>query len=953
MTGRGLLQREHQLAQIALWLDEAAAGSGRIVRVLAGAGLGKTSLLHEAADLGRERSLAVLRARGGELEREIGFGMARQLFEAPLEALDDEDRASVAQGAAELALPAVLPRPGQPPGFALSVTHGLYWLAANLAERAPLLLLVDDAHWADEQSLRWLSYLAPRVTALPVLVLVAARPAEPGAARPLLDALGREPDVADLRLELLATAGVGELIAQRTGRAAEPTFVQAVEQASGGNPFFVGELLRAADAAGLTPDGDHAADVARLVPAQAAVSIVARLERAGEQARRVAEAVAVLGVDAEPRHVAKLTDLTVEDTLEAVAVLVGADILRDGRPLDFIHPVVRTAVYDELRPGVRSGLHRRAAETLEQGGAPADRVALQAFVTEPSGDDGTVDRLRAGAAAALAAGAPDAAGRLLRRALGEPPQASRRARVALELGQALLGVDYVAAGEGFEAASHSDVPAERIAALRWRAHTLGFRAHQREATQLLDEAAALAHDPDQRLLLEATRDFYALSWPGDEDWQERRRAVQARAATLEGRTPGERRALSVASLDLAASGDEAATRSIALADKVRAMSDTAAVESGRHTWLDDDAGLETSAGVGESSIIAEDPATIARHDNVADSVMAQMAITVAVGGRRAQKADILLRRGDLFGAEVDARVGWQLVERARETGPMMHWWALSALLAVLIGRGAAAEAHELAEATGIRDAELEAISFPATPVAPVVIGMLDLALGRTDAGIERLLRDGGHLEERGWANPSMNPWRAQAAVALVQAGRADDARELVAPAVQRARRFGAPWALSMALRAAGVVEQGVTGIGLLREAAAVADAGGNRVEQAHALLELGAALRRRNARVEAREHLRPALDLATRCGAGPIAERAREELAATGARPRRELLTGVASLTASERRVAELAAGGHSNPEIAQTLFVTRKTVETHLRSVFMKLDVSARGELANALKDQ
>jgi DNA-binding NarL/FixJ family response regulator len=153
----------------------------------------------------------------------------------------------------------------------------------------------------------------------------------------------------------------------------------------------------------------------------------------------------------------------------------------------------------------------------------------------------------------------------------------------------------------------------------------------------------------------------------------------------------------------------------------------------------------------------------------------------------------------------------------------------------------------------------------------------------------------------------------------------------------------------MALRAAGMVEQDVD---LLGEAVAVLEVSSCRMEYAHALIELGAALRRRNSRAAAREYLRHALDVATRAGAVLLAARAREELAASGARARRELLSGVESLTASERRVANLAAAGHSNPQIAQALFVTRKTVEAHLRSVYLKLNVAGRGELATALKD-
>ena len=174
---------------------------------------------------------------------------------------------------------------------------------------------------------------------------------------------------------------------------------------------------------------------------------------------------------------------------------------------------------------------------------------------------------------------------------------------------------------------------------------------------------------------------------------------------------------------------------------------------------------------------------------------------------------------------------------------------------------------------------------------------------------------------------------------------------MIQPALRRAREFGAPWGLGMALRAAGVVEQGARGIALLQEAAAVLKVSSCRLEHANALVELGAALRRTNQRAQAREHLRAGLDLAYRCGAAPLAEHAQHELAATGARPRRLVLSGLESLTASERRIAELAATGMSNPDIAQRLFVTRKTVETHLGHVYMKLDLTGRHQLAGALR--
>jgi DNA-binding CsgD family transcriptional regulator len=155
----------------------------------------------------------------------------------------------------------------------------------------------------------------------------------------------------------------------------------------------------------------------------------------------------------------------------------------------------------------------------------------------------------------------------------------------------------------------------------------------------------------------------------------------------------------------------------------------------------------------------------------------------------------------------------------------------------------------------------------------------------------------------------------------------------------------------MALRAFGSAEPPARGIPLLREAVGVLERSPARLELAHARLELGAALRRTGQRTHAREHLRASLDLTHRCGAMGLARRAEQELAATGARPRRAVLTGVGALTASERRIAELAAAGLSNPEIAQQLFITRKTVETHLSHTYLKLDINSRAQIATALR--
>ena len=194
------------------------------------------------------------------------------------------------------------------------------------------------------------------------------------------------------------------------------------------------------------------------------------------------------------------------------------------------------------------------------------------------------------------------------------------------------------------------------------------------------------------------------------------------------------------------------------------------------------------------------------------------------------------------------------------------------------------------------------------------------------------------------------PWRSDAAIAHLALGATAEAKALAAREVALAREFHGPRTLGVALRAAGLAEGGRRGIELLRQAERVLGSSGARLEHARAMTDLGAALRRAGQRAESREILRPALDLAHRCGALALTERARTELTAAGGRPRRLVLSGLDALTSSERRAAQLAAAGLSNREIAQTLFVTARTVEGHLTHAYQKLAISSREQLPAAL---
>ncbi|MGH2894854.1 MAG: helix-turn-helix transcriptional regulator [Solirubrobacteraceae bacterium] len=229
-------------------------------------------------------------------------------------------------------------------------------------------------------------------------------------------------------------------------------------------------------------------------------------------------------------------------------------------------------------------------------------------------------------------------------------------------------------------------------------------------------------------------------------------------------------------------------------------------------------------------------------------------------------------------------------------------------------------------------------------------GRLRAAAGEHPAAIADLIDTGGRAEAWGVRNPAMHPWRSSAAISLAQVGDRDRAIALAEEEIQLARTWGAPRAVGVALRAAGIAHGGEHGIALLRDAVAVLEPSTAPLEHARAITDLGSALRRAGHRAEAREHLRTALHVAHQLGGGYVSDRARKELAIAGARPRRDALRGRDALTPSELRVAQRAAEGRTNREIAQNLFITLRAVEAHLTSSYTKLGIASRHELPAAL---
>jgi DNA-binding CsgD family transcriptional regulator len=301
------------------------------------------------------------------------------------------------------------------------------------------------------------------------------------------------------------------------------------------------------------------------------------------------------------------------------------------------------------------------------------------------------------------------------------------------------------------------------------------------------------------------------------------------------------------------------------------------------------------------------------------------------------------QRGDLIAAEAGLRAGLDVASDHVMLFPVMLRNGLDAML----------ERPQLDDVAAIVETIKLGPPFASTMTGAMLLdvrGRLRLLRGQADAGIDDL-RGCGEISEalrcdnpHGWTTS-----RPALAIAL-RASEPAEASRLATRALELARATGVPRAQGVALRAAGLIDGGEPGIELLRQSLAMLDGSPARLERARTLVELGAALRRANQRAAACEPLHAGLDLAHECGAERLAARAHQELKATGGRQRRQMVSGRDALTPSERRVAEMATEGASNRDIAQTLFVTAKTVENQLGSIYRKLGINSRRHLPAAL---
>ncbi len=934
-----LLERDTELA-VVTGLIAASPGGGRLLAIEGPPGIGKTALMAAAKAMGEQAGMQVLGGRGSELERSFSYGVVRQLFEPLLAWLRAEERADLLAGSAALAAPLFEPAQvaAEPAAdSSLATLHGLYWLTANLAARRPLLLAVDDLHWCDLPSLRWLAYLLPRMAGLGLLVVVGLRPAEPGEDPGLIGQIVSDPLATSVRPAPLSTTAVARLLRESLSPEADDAFCAACREATGGNPLLLRELVHAIAAERLAATEANVPRLRELAARAGSRAVSLRLSRLPPEATTLARAVAILGDDADPRQAAGLADLDERAASEAAAALARVDVLRPQPPLGFVHPLIRSAVYEALTPLERDSGHARAARLLADAGAEPERVAAHLLRTPAAADAHVVGVLRSAARRAGSRGASDSAVAYLRRALAEPPPAAERAELLLELGSAEAIVSGDAAVEHLrEAHALIDDPIRRAeTALLLGRQLFLLRGKEADAvyTQALVELAGA--DAELEHMLESALITSTIFVPSlHREALERLARVRSRPAHA---TLGEKTLLALLAYHDARAGAPAAV-TVPLARRALAARTLIRQESFGATFVLPCAVL-AMADLDEVLAIYEDSLAEAHGRGS----------TVAFAMTKLFRAQTFVLRGDLGEAEADAREALAAGE-AWGTSARFLGHSAAFLAEALMEQGKLDDAAAALARTGmgqsLPDDDARLLYFPD------IRARLRLLNGDLVGGLDELLDTGRRFEAVGSRNPAFIAWRSPAALALLQLGEREEASRLTSEELELARTWGTPRALGAALRAAGLVHGGEQGLALLREAVKVLTGSPAKLEHAKARTELGAALRRANRRSDAREQLRHALELATICGATSLAARAESELLATGARPRRIALSGVASLTPSERRVAEMAAQGPTNREIAQALFVTQRTVEVHLTSIYRKLAISSRAQLAAALAE-
>jgi DNA-binding CsgD family transcriptional regulator len=913
-----LLDREWELLQISRFLDHSVRGEGAAVHVIGPPGIGKSTLLAAAAAAARRRGVRVLSATAHQLADNGPFGLLRQMFDRPVMALSSAERTALTEGPARVAIEHILNV--RHPGSEADLLASLYWLLDGLSALDPLLLVADDVQWADSESLLWLASLSERLADLPVLLLVGVR--EVGAAErsPALAAL-LAATASTLRLNPLSTSSISALLGRIWHGEVSTELTAAAAETTGGNPFLLLALARM-----LAPQDRTVERLRAEVPGSVVDSVIARLTAAPAPARRVAEAVAVLE-RCSLHQAAALAGVDLAEAAEAADHLRHEGLLSTGTTLEFRHAILRGAAESLIGPDALQQLRRRAARLL----AEPTAAAAQLLATVGTGDPWVTDVLHRAAADALTEGATQTAVSLLRRAIAEPPPPAELAQLLLELGTAELR----AADPSCVATLTAALPmltevGEVTQCALALAGAYGFVGLQENAVDVLERALAAGPGSEHDTELEAALVAAELLVPtrvGDA------RGRLAARSGLAGDTRGER-LFAIQQLVNAAGTNQPAETIRTLAE--RAIHPDDPLDSTDWVW---------------ARLVLVEIGEYAEVRRLSDLGLEQAAASGSVIGFVA--ASFLRGLAELWsGALRAAEANFRSVLEAGaglRTGLLVPLVGHGNLAQCLIPQGRLDEAE--AELAGLTDGFPS--EAPINGVVAILIARSLLCSARDDAAgaLHWAESIGALASQLDVDSPTWVAWRALAIEPLHQLGRLDDARRLASEHLALCQRSGVTRAIGEAQSLAGLVASDeAERLALLARAVDTLTGAEGRLVEAVARVRLGAALRRTGRRAEARRHLQLGWEIAQECGAEPTAARAADELRAAGvvldiSRPPRASL-----LTASELSVADLAAAGLTNNQIARRLFVSPKTVETHLTRAYQKLGVSGRKDLASVL---
>ncbi|MFJ4682192.1 ATP-binding protein [Streptomyces sp. NPDC088789] len=868
-----LWERDEEVAALRQAVEALCVGrpsSGALLMLRGDAGFGKTALLGTVRAIAEERGCTVWSARGGETLRSVPFNVVRQLLQPALVSLLPEEARDYLGDWFDLAGPALgITEPGERQADPEGVRDGLVAAVRRLAEREyPLVLLIDDAHWADQETLGWLAAFAERLDDLAVLVVVARRSDEVGgdSARHLDAVAEHSGRVTDLSaLTPTATAG---LTRATLGEHADSAFCREVWAVTAGNPYDTVELLAKVQDSQIEPVEGSAGELRDLNRSARGGGLVTRLEGLGVEATRFAWAAAILGTGISVDLVARLVTMSPDEAPRCAERLRAARILTepDGASaraavgeLEFVHPLIASAVYHSIPDALRTAMHGIAARLLTDSGHGAAAASRHLLQVHPDDDAELVEQLREAAREHLAVGAPDAARRCLERALEEPPRPEVHAAVLYELGCATyLTAPATTIGHLRTALTMRGLDGdERVDAVVRLSQALLHNDQLEQAIRTVAAEAARQPEGPARMRLRAVQYMWEGIY-GEAATPGRAERLAALARTCTGRDNSERALLILRGFDAMNHGENA--------EEVVELCDRALV-NGRLApglgWTDTEWGIELLMMLGSSYAYAD------RLDR-AESLFAEAlrAYTSAgwSGGHLALANAFLglahRRRGRLKDAEEVLRESLRIAERVGR-GLSLYWSATCGLVDTLLARGHVAEAWSIAEQYGF------APPYPSTIVLPdtrSVRGRLLIAVGRTEEGVDELEAAEKAAAARGGHNPVLAPWTVDLAVSLATQDPVRAAR-LASDARRQAERFGTDTAIGEALRCAAALETGRRKVALTAQAVTYLEASPCQYEHAAARIEHGSAAR-------SAAELHRGLTLARSCGADGLVQRA-------------------------------------------------------------------------------